>query len=49
MRPRDGHRYPNQLGANLSFRVIFRNEFAAAGNSNDGTDGRFKQRRLSAF
>ena len=44
MRPRDGHGSQIQLGANLSFRVAFRNDLAAAGNSNEGTDGCFQQR-----
>jgi hypothetical protein len=44
MRPRDGHRYPIQLGANVSVRVFLRNVFAAAGNSFKGTDDRPSQR-----
>jgi hypothetical protein len=43
MRPRDGHRYRIQLGANVPLRVVFRNVFAAAGNSTKGTDDRPSQ------
>jgi hypothetical protein len=44
MRPRDGRRSQIQLGASILFRVAFRNDFAAAGNSHKGTDDRFDQR-----
>ena len=44
MRPRDGHRSQIQLGARVSLRVVFRNVFAAAGNSIKGTDDRSSQR-----